>query len=439
MSERFDRSIRIFEAGKRYLPAGVSSPIRTFHEVESPPLVFSTAQGARMRDIDGNEYLDFMCALGPLILGHGAPAVKEAMIRQLDQGTVYATPTEIEYKLAEQIIESTSFLEQIRFVCSGTEAVMTAVRLARAATGREKFVKFRGSYHGHADALMGKRQPHLNTSAELRRAGFDPGVERTTLLVDYNDIDAVREVFQESGTEIAAIVVEPYACNMGLVLPDSGFLEGLRDCCDRFGALLIFDEVVTGFRFCYGSVANQIGVEPDIVTFGKIIGGGTPIGAYAARRELMKLLEGASGVFQGGTFAGNPLSMAAGTATLSVIGKPGFYEGLEELGRTIEAEVRAGFARNNIPYGLIRQGSSGSFVLIEGATRLRGQADADKQDTDLYGKFHLEMLVKGFLLPPSVEEPFFVSNAHTAEDVTLFARAAVEVLAKLRRQRQVSG
>jgi glutamate-1-semialdehyde 2,1-aminomutase len=438
MSERFDRSIKEFEAGKRYLPAGVSSPIRTFHEVESPPLVFSTAQGARMHDIDGNVYLDFMCALGPLILGHGAPAVKEAMIRQLDHGTVYGTPTEIEYQLAEQIIESTPCLEQMRFVCSGTEAVMTAVRLARAATGREKLVKFRGSYHGHADALMGKCHPHLNTSAALRHAGFDPGVERITLLIEYNDVDAVRQVFQEHGTEIAAIVIEPYACNMGLVLPEPGFLEELRSCCDRAGALLIFDEVVTGFRFCYGSVANQLGIEPDIVTFGKIIGGGTPIGGYAARREHMKLLEGADGVFQGGTFAGNPLSMAAGAATLAELRAPGFYDGLEELGCTLEAEAQAGFAREAIPYNVVRKGSAGSFVLIEGVTRLRGQADAHKQDARLYSRFHLEMLIKGFLLPPSVEEPFFVSNAHTTEDVTMFARAAVEVLTELRRQRQVN-
>jgi glutamate-1-semialdehyde 2,1-aminomutase len=439
MSERFDRSIKVFEDGKRYLPGGVSSPIRTFHEVESPPLVFSMARGARMHDIDGNEYLDFMCALGPLILGHCAQVITEAMIRQIDHGTVYATPTEIEYQLAEKIIESTPCLEQMRFVCSGTEAVMTAVRLARAATGKEKLVKFCGSYHGHADALMGKRDPHLHTSAELRRAGFDPGVERITLLIDYNDIDAVRQVFKEQGEEIAAVIVEPYACNMGLVLPEPGFLEELRTCCDRAGALLIFDEVVTGFRFCYGSVANQLGIEPDIVTFGKIIGGGTPIGGYAARREHMKLLEGADGVFQGGTFAGNPLSMAAGVATLAELRAPGFYEGLEELGRTIEDEVKAGFAREAIPYGLVRKGSVGSFVLIEGVTRLRGQADARKQDASLYSRFHLEMLIKGFLLPPSVEEPFFVSNAHTAEDVTMFARAAVEVLAELRRQRQVNG
>lgn len=431
MVGRFERSRRLFEAGTRYLPRGVSSPIRTFQEVESCPIVVAAAQGARMRDVDGNEYVDLVCALGPLILGHGASAVTEAIVRQLDAGTVYATPAAVEYQLAERIIDSTSCLEQIRFVCSGTEAVMTAVRLARAATGREQIVKFRGSYHGHADALMGKKRALDGDAGALRRAGVDPHVEASTILLDYNDVDGVKEAFHAAGAEIATVVVEPYACNMGLVLPQPGFLEALRSCCDQAGALLIFDEVVTGFRFCYGSVSNILGVEPDLITFGKIIGGGTPIGAYAGKRRHMRLLEGAQGVFQGGTFAGNPLSMAAGVATLEQLLAPGFYERLEELGGLVEREVTAGFASRGIPYGLVRKGSVGSFVLIPGGPPPRDHADAQRQDAALFGRFHLEMMLKGFLLAPAVDEPFFLSSAHTEDNARAFAAAAVEVLAEL--------
>jgi len=426
--ERFAGSAAGFEAGQRFLPAGVSSPIRTFDEVRTPPVVIDSADGCRMRDVDGNEYVDFMSALGPLILGHSPPAITEAIVRQARRGTVYATPTELEYQLAEQVLASTPCLDQLRFVCSGTEAVMTAVRLARAATDRELIVKFRGCYHGHADTLLASAGP----SVGRRSRGLPAGLEASVLVLDYNDAAGVRAAFDARPEEIAAVVVEPYACNMGLVLPEPGFLEELRAACDRSGALLIFDEVVTGFRFCYGSIANLLGVQPDLVTFGKIIGGGTPIGAYAGRREHMSLLEDAGGVFQGGTFAGNPLSMAAGLAMLAELREPGFYDRLDGLGQSLEDALVAGLAGDGLGYGLVRAGSAASLVLIEGAPPVRCHSDAARQDAELYGRLHLELMCAGFLLPPSIDEVFFLSAAHTADDVTRLATAVVEALAALR-------
>jgi glutamate-1-semialdehyde 2,1-aminomutase len=408
--DRYARSIGVVEDARRLLPEGVSSPIRTFSEVCAPPVCVTHGCGARVYDLDGNEYADFMLGLGPLILGHAHPAVTRAMGHQIELGTIFACPTEIEYQLAELILESLPFADQLRFVCSGTEATMTAVRLARTFTGRQRLVKFAGCYHGHSDALLAGGS--AKTSARS-----DP----STLILSYNDPGGLRAAFAEHRREIAAIIMEPVACNMGLVVPTREFVLAAREMCDEHDALLIFDEVVTGFRFNYGSAAALVGAQPDIVTFGKIIGGGTPIGAYAGPRHVMRLLDGVGGVFQGGTFAGNPLSMAAGVAALGELRLPMFYERLESLGACLEVELDAQMRMAGVEtYSLERVGSVASLVPLG----TDGESDAER-----YSSLHARLMECGHLLPPSIDEPLFLSCAHTPEDVRRLARDAAVALA----------
>ena len=414
------RSNELFHLGQQLLPAGVSSPIRTFAEVTGGPVFPARARGSHLVDVDGNEYVDFVCALGPLILGHAHPTVTRAIRRQAELGTVYGLPTEQEYSLAGRILDTTASLDRIRFVCSGTEAVMSALRLAKAYTGRPKILTFEGCYHGHSDIVL---------------AESGSSQEPAVLRARYNSVDDVQAVFATWGHELAAAIVEPYACNMGLVLPEPGFLAALRTACSEAGTLLVFDEVVTGFRLQFGSVSPALEVEPDLTTFGKIIGGGTPIGAYGGKHALMRLLEDRATLFQGGTFAGNPLSIAAGLATLDELQRPGTYEGLERLGQRLEDGIRRGFSRSGLRYGFERKGSICSFILIEGVERVRDHAGASRQDAALYADFHGQMVQRGFLMPPSVEETFFLSTAHTEAEIDAFATAAVEVLTELTQEK----
>jgi glutamate-1-semialdehyde 2,1-aminomutase len=408
-AQRYARSIRRVRDAHRLLPDGVSSPIRTFSAVSSPPLCVTAGSGARVEDLDGNSYVDYMLGLGPLILGHAHPAVVKAVQRQAELGTVFACPTEIEYQLAEMILQGVPFVDQLRFVCSGTEATMTAVRIARAFTGRRALVKCAGCYHGHSDAL-------LAGGSAKSSAPSDPSV----LVLDYNDPDGLRAAFTEHRGEIAAIIMEPVACNMGLVRPTREFVTTARELCDEHRALLIFDEVVTGFRFAYGSAAGLVGAQPDIVTFGKIIGGGTPIGAYAGPRSVMRLLDGVGGVFQGGTFAGNPLSMAAGVATLTELRKPSFYERLEQLGAHLEAAIEP----------LRSTGADAwSFERIGSVASLMPRDSAGKPDADRYSQMHARLMERGHLLPPAADETLFLCSAHTAEDLRRLACDAAAALA----------
>lgn len=408
----FQKSEDLFKRAKASLPAGVSASLRKFAEVKTPPLFIAKGEGAFLYDVDGNRYVDFMSGLGPLILGHAHPKISAAMEKQLRQGALYAAASELEVELAEKIIASSPSLEQIRFVSSGTEAVMSAVRLAKHCTRRSKVVKFEGCYHGHSDAVQGKG---IHTA---QAGGVDPHIHQNTLLCEYNNGDELRHLFETSGDEIAAVLIEPFASNMNLVKPDREFIRQAREMCTRFGALLIFDEVVTGFRLTYGSVAKLLDITPDLVVFGKIIGGGTPIGAYGGKKTLMQEIDRCP-TFQGGTYAGNPLTMAAGLATLDVLQTEPVYEHLNRLGARLVARLKPVFARK----GFLADHAGSIVSLIFCSHALRNLQDTLAQDEALFSGLHLFLAKRGFLLSPSVHEPLFLSYAHTQEQIEGFVQA----------------
>lgn len=424
----YKRSRELFASGRSILPDGVSSPERTFQCVNSPPIVAKIGKGAYLTDEDDNIYIDFVMGLGSLILGHSPTSIVSALHDRIQKGTVFCVPTEIEYKLASKIIDSSPCLEKLRFVCSGTEGVMSALRLAKVFTKRQILLKFFGSYHGHADPLFGRGSSFLDSP---KQSGIDPQIHKNTLLAKYNDSEGVRAIFQQYGNEIAAIVVEPVSSNMGLVLPHQDFLLCLREMCDRWGAVLIFDEVVTGFRFCYGSVSNFLGVRPDLIVFGKIIGGGTPIGAYGGREDIMNALQtlplGRNLTDedldkQGGTFAGNPLSMTAGLAVLEQLSQENFYSIMENIGQTLENSLRETFQQKNLPFGCVRKGSVLSILLMDSPLKLENFEDFERQNFDLFARFHFEMLKRRYLLSNSIAEPLFLSFAHQDVNLQEFAR-----------------
>lgn len=379
------------------LPDAVSSPIRTYSEVASPQLVIKRGYGSHVWDVDENKYLDFMLGLGPIILGHADQRIAKAIRQQCERGSVFASSTEVEYDLAAVILRAIGYADQLRFVCSGTEATMTAVRLTRAFTSRQCIVKFSGAYHGHADSLM--------TGVHW---ADDDSKDAALLVCPYNDVDALEATFDKRGSEIAGVIVEPVACNVGVVEPTNEFMEAIRACCDRVGALVIFDEVVTGFRLCFGSAATRVGIVPDLVTLGKVIGGGLPIGAYGGRRDIMRLLEGRGGVFQGGTFAGNPMSMAAGLAALAVLDEPGFYEHLEELGATFERAFYRELPHSHQAKLYVERAGSIASVVARGSSAGIGPR--------AYRHLHQDLLKEGLLLAPSCEEPIFFCAAHAVTD-----------------------
>lgn len=407
---------------RQVIPGGVSSPLRACRNVETEPLVVVRGAGERIHTSDGKEYVDFMYGFGPLVLGHSPAPVIETIRSQSERGMLYGTMCLPEIELAETIVNTADYLQQIRFVCSGTEAVMSAVRLARAYTGRTKILRFLGGYHGHFDLVQNKDE------AVLRDAGLDPAAMRSNILVPYNDAAMVERAFAEARGEIAAIVLEPVACNMSLVLPQDGFLQDLRRICDREGALLVFDEVISGFRFNYGPVSKLLGVEPDIATFGKVIGGGTPIGAFGGRREIMALLD-TEQMLQGGTFAGNPLTMAAGLATLAELAKPETYAELERKGALLESAMDRHRAANALDFTFARMGSVFAFLFLPRGTSVRSHADVRRQPRESYTVFYQEMRTRGYHLTPDVEETMYVSTASQDETLERFARDACEVIA----------
>ena|SRR3569833_522857 len=433
------RSDELFDRGRKVIPDGVSSPMRAFAQVDGTPICLRSAQGARVVDVDGNGYVDFLNGFGALILGHAPPSVVAAIQRQAAQGTLYGLSSELEFELAKKIVGSTPALDSIRFVCSGTEAVMTAVRIARSHTGRTLLLKFRGSYHGHSDPLLANPLNVLTLEdGGGGRKGVTRGISaqanREVLLCEYNDERELATAFALHGSSIAAVLVEPHATNMGLVKSRPAFIERLRALCDQHGSLLIFDEVVSGFRLRYGAVCTTFGIDPDLITFGKIIGGGTPVGAYGGRAAYMKQVALDGAVFQSGTFAANPLTMAAGLANLTVLASPGFYDSLESKGAFVESQLRAGFADYGIPYQINRAGSLLGIAFRGNSAPLSDYRDVKTQEYEVFRRFHKRMLDKGFLLPPSLEEPIFISAAHSEEDLRGFAHAACEVLRDLRAQ-----
>ncbi len=424
------RSQRAFERARRVLVGGVNSPVRAFGAVGGMPIIVDRAQGAQVWDLDGNAYTDFICSWGALILGHAHPEIAAALADQAARGTSYGMTTELEIELAEMLQNALPSIERIRFVSSGTEATMSAVRLARAATARNLIVKFEGGYHGHGDSFLARAGSGLATLGIAASPGVPQALAELTLDAPYNDLAAVERLFERHGGDIAAVIVEPIAANMGVVPPADGFLSGLRELTRRHGALLIFDEVITGFRLCFGGAQNLFGIEPDLTTLGKIIGGGLPVAAYGGRRDLMEQVAPVGPVYQAGTLSGNPLAMRAGIETLKRLAVHGFYESLDRKAKILADAMGQALSDAGIAGQVARAGSL--LTLFFTASPVENYAAATKSDTRRFASFFNEMLRRRILLPPSQFEALFVSAAHTEDDMRRTGAACRESLATIR-------
>ena len=423
-------SERLFERAARRIPGGVNSPVRAWGAVGGHPAFLQRAQGCRVWDVDGREYLDFLGSWGPMILGHAHPAVLGAVQDAMANGTSFGAPTAAEVDLAETLCAAVPSMEMVRLVSSGTEATMTAVRLARGFTGRPRILKFAGCYHGHVDALLVRAGSGAATFGVPDSAGIPEACASQTLVVPHNDLEAVRAAFAAEGDSIAAVIVEPVAGNMGLIPPAPGFLEGLRAITAAAGALLIFDEVITGFRLCYGGYQDLAGIRPDLTCLGKIIGGGLPLAAFGGRRDVMERLAPLGPVYQAGTLSGNPLAVAAGRAVLGELGKPGVYARLEELGARLEAGMRAALADFPHPTTLHRIGSL--FTLFFGLSAVPDAVTAGDCDRERFGRWFRGMLEEGIYLAPSQFECGFVSLAHGEAEIDAVVAAGRRVLGRIR-------
>ncbi len=426
MKRERKRSHEILERAEKVLVGGVNSPVRAFRSVGGEPLIIERGSGQHLYDADGNEFLDFVCSWGAMILGHGNPAISEAIADQARRGTSFGMTTELELELATLITRAIPFIEKIRFVSSGTEATMSAVRLARGITKRDFIVKFEGCYHGHADSFLSQAGSGLATLGIAECPGVPQALAALTLNVPYNDLNAVEQVFSRHKDKIAAAIVEPIAANMGVVPPETGFLKGLHEITHRNGALFIVDEVITGFRLHNGSVQELLGIEADLTTLGKIIGGGVPVAAYGGRAELMNHVAPLGPVYQAGTLAGNPLAMRAGIAALKQLSKPGLYEQMTQMARRLVFGLRAELADAGIPAQINAIGSLSTVFFAPDP--VRNYADAKRSNTKRYARFFREMLDRGIFLAPSQFEAAFVSAAHTSADIDRALTAAHESL-----------
>lgn len=425
------RSEELFARSQNILPGGVNSPVRSFGGVGGTPPFLARGNGARVWDVDGNEYVDFLGSWGPLILGHAHPAVVEAVQRTAAGGTSFGAPTEGELDLAELISQAVPSIQMLRLVSSGTEATMSAIRMARAFTNRPKILKFNGNYHGHSDGLLVKAGSGLATHGVPTSAGVPESYAAETLVAEYNRLDSVTELFDANVNQIAAIIVEPMAGNMGVVPPDAGFLEGLRKITRNNGALLIFDEVISGFRVAFGGAQARYNITPDMTCLGKIIGGGLPVGAYGGREEIMRMAAPLGPAYQAGTLSGNPLAVAAGIACLTELAKPGVYDRLEELGALAEQGLKAAADATGVTVTVNRVGSA--YTAFFGEAPITTWDEAADSDTERYAAYFHGMLERGVYTAPSQFEAGFVSLAHTDDDLAFAAeqaRASMEALAR---------
>ncbi len=425
-----DRSRTLFKEAQRYIPGGVNSPVRACKSVGCDPVFIERAAGSKVYDADGNEYVDFVCSWGPMILGHNHPAVVEAVKKALENGTSFGAPTSLEIELAQLVTGALPSVEMVRFVSSGTEATMSAIRLARGYTGKKAVIKFDGCYHGHADSFLVKAGSGVITLGIPGSPGVPEDIVKNTVSIPYNDIETLEKTLRDDTLEIACVIVEPVAGNMGVVPPAAGFLQKLRDLTRELGIVLIFDEVITGFRLSFGGAQELLGVSPDLTCLGKIIGGGLPVGAYGGKKEIMSLVAPVGPVYQAGTLSGNPLAMAAGIATLNVLKEPGFYEALERKSAVYAEELGMLADKYAQEIVLNRMGSlmtgfftTGSVTDFDSAMR----ADAEK-----YGSYYREMLARGVYLAPSQFEAAFISAAHSREDLGFALEMTEQAFKKMR-------
>ena len=421
-----NRSQELYESAQKYIPGGVNSPVRAFRNVGTNPRFIASGTGCRIRDVDGREYIDYVGSWGPLIFGHAHPQVVEAVRRTLEKGTSFGAPTELEVQMAKRVCDMVPSVDMVRMVNSGTEAAMSAVRLARAATRRPCVVKFDGCYHGHGDSFLIKAGSGALTLGIPDSPGVPPGSAADTLVAGYNHLDSVQALFQANPDRIAAIVVEPVAGNMGVVPPEPGFLEGLRDICSREGALLIFDEVITGFRLARGGAQERFGVRPDLTVLGKIIGGGLPAAAYGGRRDLMEQMAPAGPVYQAGTLSGNPIAMSAGLAQLDLLEEHKPWDELERKSAMLEKGFRESIERLGLGLTLNRVGSM--MTLFFRAPEVKDMSDAGTSDRQRHAAYFRAMLERGQYLAPSQFEALFVSQAHEDADLEATMEAAEESL-----------